>query len=260
MTKQPLRIRGNRSGRPNWWLLAATLEREPVRESDRVMMAMLGKLGIEKGKPFNPDARQIRLLVEAADVGEAMARANAYHKRFDNAQIWPDRQWELSLAFQPGEESPFMKPLDEYASWFYEAVTASRAMATKTPGVGQTYLEAMRDADGDWLDGGKTYRLRVGPNVPAKQFWSVTAYDNETRFFIDNPHDIADRSSRMDLRRNKDGSVDIYFGPKPPQGWEKNWVPTRPGKGWFAYFRLFAPLEPWLGRSWKLADIELVRE
>lgn len=247
-------------GMAYWSLLAETLDREPVREQDRVMMAMLKPLGIEKGKPFAPDARQTEILKEAAFVGEAMARANAYKKRFDAAQVWPDRQWELSLAFEPGEQPEFSTYLDEYASWFYEAVTASRAMATKTPGVGQTYLEATRDADGNWLDGGKTYRLRVGPDVPAKQFWSVTAYDNETRVFIDNPHEIADRSSRQDLRFNDDGSADIYFGPEAPDGWERNWVPTLPRRGWFAYFRLYAPLDPWFDRSWTLADFEVVAD
>jgi len=245
-------------GMAYWELLAATLNQEPVRERDRLMMAMIKPLGIEKGKPFKPDARQSELLSEAALVGEAMARANAYQKRFANAAIWPDRRWEISLGFEPGAEPQFSAPLDEYASWFYEAVTAAKAMATKVPGVGQTYLEATKDRNGHWLDGGKTYRLRVDAHVPAKQFWSVTAYDNETRCFIDNQHEIADRSSRMDLIKNADGSTDITFGPTAPMGMEKNWIPTIPGKGWFTYFRLYAPTEPYFDRSWKLADIERV--
>ncbi len=245
-------------GMAYWELLAATIDQEPVRERDRFMMAMLKPLGIEKGKAFKPDARQTGLLTEAALVGEAMARANAYQKRFANAAIWPDRRWEISLGFEPGVEPEFSAPLDEYASWFYEAVTAAKAMATKVPGVGQTYLEATKDKEGNWLDGGKNYRLRVGADVPAKQFWSVTAYDNESRCFIDNQEEIADRSSRMDLMKNADGSADIYFGPTAPTGKEKNWIPTIPGKGWFTYFRLYAPTEAYFDRSWKLADIERV--
>lgn len=245
-------------GMAYWELLAATINQEPVRERDRIMMAMLKPLGLEKGKPFKPDARQTEILTEAALVGEAMARANAYQKRFANAAIWPDRRWEISLGFEPGAEPEFSAPLDEYASWFYEAVTAATAMATKVPGVGQTYLEATKDSDGNWLDGGKTYRLRVDAHVPAKQFWSVTAYDNESRCFIDNSEEIADRSSRMDLIKNADGSTDIFFGPIAPPGKEKNWIPTVPGKGWFTYFRLYAPTEAYFDRSWKLADIELV--
>jgi hypothetical protein len=33
---------------------------------------------------------------------------------------------------------------------------------------------------------------------------------------------------------------------------------TNPGKAWFAYFRLYGPLEPYLNRSWKLPDIEML--
>lgn len=108
------------------------------------------------------------------------------------------------------------------------------------------------------LDGGKPYRLHVPPNPPMKEFWSVTVYDVDTRCPIDNEQQIADRSSRMDLIENDDGSVDIYFGPKAPAGKEKNWIPTVPGKGWFAYLRLYAPTEPYFERSWKLPDIENV--
>ena len=92
-----------------------------------------------------------------------------------------------------------------------------------------------------------------------KQFWSVTVYDVDTRGIIDNEEQIADRSSRMDLIKNDDGSVDLYFGPKAPAGKEQNGIPTVPGKGWFAYFRLYAPTEPYLERSWKLPDIEKVK-
>jgi hypothetical protein len=99
----------------------------------------------------------------------------------------------------------------------------------------------------------------VDAHVPAKQFWSVTAYDNESRCFIDNQEEIADRSSRMDLIKNADGSTDITFGPTAPTGMKKNWIPTIPGKGWFTYFRLYAPTEPYFDRSWKLADIERVK-
>ena len=69
---------------------------------------------------------------------------------------------------------------------------------------------------------------------------------------------LADRSSRMDLRQNSDGSVDIYCGPKAPAGFEKNWIPTVPGKNWFAYFRFYQPTEAYFDRSWPLRDFEQV--
>jgi hypothetical protein len=63
----------------------------------------------------------------------------------------------------------------------------------------------------------------------------------------------------MDLRRNEDGSVDIYCGPNAPSGFEKNWVPTVPGRNWFAYFRLYQPTAAYFDRSWPLPDFEQVQ-
>lgn len=128
-------------------------------------------------------------------------------------------------------------------------------MTTKTPGQGQAYIGAYKDANGDWLQGGRSYTLHVPPNPPVAQFWGVTAYDAETRCFIDNPHEIAGRDSRDALITNADGSVDIHFGPAAPKGREANWIPTVPGRGWFAYFRFYAPTEPYFDRNWQLPDI-----
>jgi hypothetical protein len=98
----------------------------------------------------------------------------------------------------------------------------------------------------------------VPANPPAKQFWSLTVYDTYDRIGIDNKTQNADVSSRDDgLRKNADGSVDLYIGLNAPKGYEKNWLQTNPGKAWFAYFRLYGPLEPYLNRSWRLPDIEL---
>ena len=40
-----------------------------------------------------------------------------------------------------------------------------------------------------------------------------------------------------------DGSVDLYYGPTPPKGKEKNWVQTLPVQGWWVYLRFYAPTE-----------------
>jgi hypothetical protein len=131
-------------------------------------------------------------------------------------------------------------------------------MITKTPGVGSAYLGTYRSKDGHAFDGANTYRLRVPPKAPAKNFWCVTAYDLHTRAYIENKEEIAELSSRMDLRKNADGSIDIYFAQKPPSGFEKNWLPTIPGKAWFTYFRLYGPTETYFDKSWPLPDIEQV--
>ena len=108
--------------------------------------------------------------------------------------------------------------------------------------------------------GGQSYHLHVPPNPPAEQFWSVTLYDVSTRGFIQNEEQIADRNPRQPgLVTNPDGSVDLYFAPAALKGFENNWIPTMSGRAWFAWFRLYAPLQGYFDKTWLLPDIEKVR-
>src|SRR5262245_41730378 len=70
------------------------------------------------------------------------------------------------------------------------------------------------------------YVPRVPANAPVAAFWSVIVYDVSTRALIANKQQIADKSSRMDLDKNEDGSVDIYIGPDKPESGTANWIPT----------------------------------
>jgi hypothetical protein len=242
-------------GMPYWDSLNDVIQREPVAERDRLTMAQLRFLGIDKGKPFQPDARQRKLLEEGAVVGEAMAKANTSDKRVE-PPFWAGTNWKHALVVSVDQRAPNYDQLDERAAWFYEAVVISKAMLTQTPGVGQRYIAAYKDKQGAWLDGGKSYRLHVPPNPPAKGFWSVTAYDDETRQMVVTPQGRPDISSRKaDAVTNADGSMDVYFGPTAPAGKEANWVQTEPGKGWFAYFRFYGPTEAFFDKSWTLPDV-----
>jgi hypothetical protein len=64
-------------GMAYWDCLAKILSEEPVREVDKIMMAMIEPLGIVRDQPFKPDARQTRILTEAAALGELMMRNNS---------------------------------------------------------------------------------------------------------------------------------------------------------------------------------------
>lgn len=250
------------SGMAYWERLAELLNQESVAERDQFFMAMLKPLGIEKGKPFQPDARQKKILTEAAFVGEQMAKANSFDKRFPGSAYRKDARWEIVFApgFSPDQKADGYGQLDERAAYTWEAVWTTAGMVTKTPGVGQAYLGAHRDKNGDALDGAKSYRLHVPPNPPAGQFWSVTIYDLETRRPVENAQGLVDRSSRQaDILKNADGSVDLYFGPQVAQGHEQNSLATVPGRAWFALFRLYGPLQPYFDRSWPLPDIEKVK-
>ena len=243
-----------------WEMLARLINEEPAHERDRIMLAMLIPLGIEKGKPFNPDERQKKILIEAANVAELMARANGYAKRFSGSVVWPGKKWEYSLFLkETNQEQPNHTQLDERASWFYEAVGVTVGMMGRTVGAGQVYLETSKDSAGQWLDGGKGYTLHIPKDAPVAQFWSFTVYDNESRCLIDSGS-YPDRSSRDDIVKNADGSVNLYFGPTPPPGKpEKNWIKTLPNKGWFTYFRLYGPTQPYFDKTWVLPDIEKVK-
>jgi hypothetical protein len=243
-------------GMEYWVRLAEIINREPVYERDRFFMAMLKPLGIEKGKPFNPDARQKKILEKAVLVGEAMAKANDFAKRMEDAHYVDGSHWDFATVSLPKQRREYYDDLDERAAWLYEAVTNDEMMHGQRHGKGQIYMAAYKDADGDWLDGGENYRLHVPVDAPAETFWSITLYDVSTRCLIQNKQKVADRASFMDLLKNEDGSVDIYIGPDSPKGKEKNWIPTVKGKAWFPYFRLYSPKQAFLDRSWILPDIE----
>jgi hypothetical protein len=242
-----------------WKRLHGIYQHEIVDERDRFYLAMLRQLGIEPGKPFEPDERLVAILEDAAAAGELMARANTFAKRFADSRYWPDRQWDLAIVLgNSAQRGRSHDELLERASWFYEAVSFSAAMKSQTPGLGQAYLGGYTDSDGQWLDGGRNYTLHVPADPPAKLFWSATVYDADTRCLINNDKQRGDRGSRdADLVTNDDGSVDLSFGPHPPAGGESNWVQTIPGRHWFSYFRFYGPLEPYFDRSWKLGDITL---
>ena len=239
-----------------WKTLHTSINREPVREMDRYYMAMLKKLGFEKGKPFNPDARQKKILMDALVVGEAMAKANDFSTRLEKSFYREGSNWDFATTSSWNQRTEYYQELDGAAAWFYEAVTSDESMHGQETGWGQVYISANRDGDDDWLDGAVDYILHVPANPPAEAFWSMTLYDVSTRAIIQNTTKKADLSSRQKLQMNKDGSVDLYFGPKAPAGKESNWVQTMPDKAWFPYFRLYSPTQPFLDQTWVLPDIE----
>jgi len=248
-------------GMEYWERLADMINQEPVAERDRFFIAMLQPLGIEKGKPFNPTKEQIEILTEAALVGEAMSKANAFgNERLLDGHYMDGSYWTFPATSPSDQRREYYDALDGRAAWFYEAVTNDVAMHGHITGEGQVYMGAYKDNDGNPLDGGKDYTLHLPANVPAKTFWSLTAYEVDTRTLINTEYKKGDLSSRMDLLANKDGSIDVYIGPTKPKGKKaKNWIPTEPGRSWFLYFRLYSPEKSFLDRSWVIPNIELIK-
>lgn len=243
-----------------WELLNYVVQNEPVESLDPVTLGFFASIGIEKGKPFAPDDRMKKLLTEAAAVGDATARTLTYQSRIREAFYYPNSTWRQWLGGYKFEKQPGVAYLDAAAFFYFYATGVTPAMEAKMVGQGSQYAVGIVDSQGNPLDGGKTYRLHVLPNAPAKDFWSAIVYDNQTRSMLQTDQDFPQVSSLdKGLVVNKDGSVDVYFGPKAPVGMEQNWIQTISGKGWNMLFRLYGPVEPWFDKSWQLSEIELVK-
>jgi hypothetical protein len=236
--------------------LAQLVNEEPAEVFTPLERFYMQSIGIEKGKKFNPDKKTRALLADAARTGAAMARANCYASNDPGTYYYADRYW------QGVGEVPYtfikdgVLQVDRRAFVYYMALGNSPAMMSKNVGAGSQYLWTYKDAEGEFLDGAKNYKLHVPAKVPINNFWSVLVYDSLSRSELQNGQPFPSVSQYTDPKINADGSVDIYFGPKMPKGQEKNWIRTVPKKGWFPIFRFYGPLEPFFDRSWKLNDIE----
>lgn len=242
-----------------WQRVSDIVNKIPADQDGAFLLSLLKPLGIEQGKPFKPDARQKQILTEAAKVGCAMDQAISMTPRSKDAIMYPAEHWEWVLLLNPGLRQEFWRELELRTNYYFQGTLPAPAMKNQVVGAGSQYLRSARDSKGRWLDGGKNYRLHVPANPPAKEFWSVTVYDYETRSMIQTDTNIPAKSSADKLITNGDGSIDLYFGPTAPAGKEANWVKTIPGRGWWVWFRLYGPLEPFFDKSWKLPDFELVR-
>ena len=237
------------------------IQKEPNEAADPEILGLLASIGIVKGKPFAPDERMKRILTEAAAVGSATARAISFRARDKDFYFYPGSAW-----FNPwvGGSHEFIQNnvrlLDARTCFMYIAAGISPAMSVKMVGAGSQYAVAAVDADDNYLDGSKNYRLHLPPNIPVKTFWSVIPYDTQTRSVLQtDQRDTALSSEMGTVQTNPDGSVDVYFGPKAPKGKESNWIQTVPGKGWFTVLRLYGPLEPWFDKTWRPGEIELIK-
>jgi hypothetical protein len=226
------------------------------------MYGQLAVLGIEKGKPFNPDARMTGILEKAAKIGNAQMRVESFADRSPERIVWPDRKWEwAALRFGDGDFNT-ASYLDLYArdKWFYQAIGASPAMFKRDPTAGSLYWLGLRDTTGATLDGGKTYKLTVPQPVPYRLFWSVTVYDTDTRSQIQTDQGKAALRSMFELKNvSTSQPTDLYFGPTAPSGHEGEWIKTIPNKGWFVYFRVYGPQKAAFDGSWKPGDFQEVK-
>jgi hypothetical protein len=240
--------------------VAPVVQEEPLDAVDPETRGLLAAIGIQKGKPFAPDARMQRILTEAAAVGNATARALAFSNRDPDAYYYANSAWKTLFIGNNYEFSPggVLDP-NARTCYFYFGTGSSPVWTVRMTGRSSQYAMAERDAAGEYLDGGKRYRLRLPANIPVKDFWSMLVYDPQTRSMLQTDQKFPSLSSqKQGVVVNPDTSVDVYFGPEPPADKEANWVQTVSGKGWWVILRLYGPLEPWFDHTWRPGEIELI--
>jgi hypothetical protein len=229
---------------------------EPWLPRDKIMIDMLKSIGIEKGKPFDPDAQTQDVLNSAAREARALLEIryeSMFRPYFDISRWALPAMPDYLKASSNGFSDPNAYPVDSRGLAFTFAFFTPKHL-----GQGQSYLMTFKDKEGQNLDGGKSYRLAVPPNAPVSQYWSATVYDRATHGLIRNMTRSGRGSQSPGLQKNADGSVDVYFGPQTPAGKEANWVPTDPKGQFEVLFRLYGPEKAYADKTWKLPDIERI--
>ena len=262
-------------------LLNELVQAEPAGTTDIELMGQLAAIGIVKGEPFEPDERMRGILEQAAAVGSATSRALVFDARasegfayYGDGSAWFTNLFVGGYNFEtppPLVTKEGIRPnpatgarkLHSRTAFFYGYTGITPAMCMRLTGVGSQYLIATQDADGSRLDGARTYRVTLPPDIPAARFWSFTLYDTETRSMLATPQRYPRAGSQSyptpAATANADGSTTITFGPEQPSDSpEGNWIQTTAGKGWFVALRLYSPLQAFFDKSWRPSEIEVV--
>ena len=213
-----------------------------------------------------------KILTDAVAIGNATIRAIVWYPRttgtgntMKGIQIYPDTNsaWLMGFldknVFFNGPDKMTMNS-DARDFFYYSYTVVTPAMAVSIPGKGSDYGIAFVDADKKAMDGSKTYKVTLPPNVPVNNFWAFTLYDTQTRSMLQTDQAKPSVGSQTKgFKKNKDGSMDVYFAPKAPKGFEGNWLQTIPGKSWFTILRMYGPLEPWLDKTWRPSEVTEVK-
>ena len=258
------------------------VQKEPADALSPEIMGSLAAVGIVKGKPFNPDARMKKILTDAAAIGTGAGRTlNWNPRRSEGWFYYPESAW-MNMLFAGGYTfetpppavsadgtiTPYpstgARTLNARTAMFFYATGITPAMIMRLTGIGSQYIGAFVDAKGEYLDGSKTYKVTLPPNIPAEKFWSFTVYDNQSRSMLDTPQRYPRAGSQSyptpAAVANPDGSTTVYFGPSKPAGVsDGNWIQTVSGKGWSTLLRLYSPLEPFFTKAWRPSEIELAQ-
>jgi hypothetical protein len=212
-------------------MLAALMVQNPPARADAPMVAKLAKLGIVPGRPFDlsaldPAAAEALRGVPRAAVAKIMGHFGEAGK---NVNGWM-----------------FTTKTGLYGTDYLQRATITAIGLGANRPQDAVYPTSEVGVDGRPYDGagGARYVMHFpkGQLPPVRGFWSLTMYDAEY-FFVPNALDRYTLSGRDALKKNADGSVDLYLqAASPGAERESNWLPAPQGR-FIPMLRLYWPNE-----------------
>ena len=217
---------------------AEIMKTQPPHLTDQPIIALMRRLGIERGKSFD-------LEHAAPAVKEALAAVPEDAQKLMASQL-------KTIATVVNFWSMNTNTMGVYGNYYLKrAIIAQNGLGANLP-EDAIYPINLGDAEGQPLDGAHRYSLHFDKDAtpPANAFWSVTLYD-EQGFQVPNPLNRFALSSWMPLRFNDDGSLDLYVQNESP-GADKdaNWLPAPKEGSYNLTMRIYAPKDEALLGKW----------
>ncbi|WP_413587239.1 DUF1254 domain-containing protein [Bdellovibrio sp. HCB274] len=228
---------------------ASELQRNPPAQTDGAIVSKMAALGIFPNKEFNYDTLP-------ASVKEAL---NSGYFAGQN-QFADYQRGTPNLRITNGWGQPIL-------AGRYDGNYRVRALMTKLgfekdASQDMAFAQATVDTRGDRLNGSYKYVLKFpkGQTPPVRGFWSVSLY-NTRKFYAENPMHRYSLNNTHQLKRNADGSTDIYVqNVSPGKAWESNWLPSPAGEDFSLVMRMYWPEPVILDGKWKIPALEKIPE
>ena len=245
--KTPVRDQVNQMDAVKYFtLLAELMKANPPAAVDAPELAKFARIGLVPGQDF--DASKLR-----ADFAKRIPEVG-----FDRIML----QFKINRAVRDVDGWAYTLKTGIYGTdYLMRALVTAIGLGANRP-QDAVYPISLKDADGRDYDGANNYVVRfpAGQLPPAQGFWSITMYD-VNYFFVANPINRYSISERQDLKRNADGSVDLYVQhDSPGADKELNWLPAPAGK-FILMMRLYWPDESEpsiLDGSWRIPAVRKV--
>src|SRR5277367_2755027 len=228
-------------------LLASLMKDNPPTPEDAPIVAQMAKIGLVPGQDFDLSKLDPSVAKALADVPKAgQQKIAAYLTKAGRME----NGWVIF-----GKTGIYGTDYLNRATITWYGLGANRPQDA-------VYPTSEMSADGKPYDGANKYVIhfdKAEPPPPANGFWSLTMYDAQY-FFVENPLNRYTLSQRNKLKRNPDGSVDLYIqNESPGAAKESNWLPAPKGR-FVLMLRLYWPKETppsIIDGSWKPPAVEI---